>query len=303
MLTGREEEGWEEYEWRSKCEGLPTHNFRQPLWDGSPLNGKHILLYTEQGLGDAIQFIRFAPMVKARGGRVSLICQKELKALLSTIDPAIEVTGRDERLPQFEIYAPLLSLPRIFKIRSNNIPANVPYLKADQNLSASWKAKMANDPPGPRVGLAWAGSPSHRRDRERSVSLSTLSPLLDVPGVTFYSLQKGPASQQINTLPPHHRLIDHTADLKTMADTAAFVDNLDLLITVDTSVCHLAGALAKPVWVLITVIPHWGWGLSSETTAWHPTMKLYRQEKADDWGPVIERIRAGLKDESAKRSS
>ena len=294
LLLGREEEGWEEYEWRSQCEGLPKHNFRQPLWDGSPLEGKRILLYTEQGLGDAIQFVRFVPAVAERGGHTVVICQKELKPLLATVAGLNEIHGRNEPLPTFDIYAPLLSLPRILKLRTVNMRAQVPYLHAEESRMQKWKSLLSEDGPGYRVGIAWAGNPGHRRDLERSLDSSLLLPLADVPDLRLYSLQVGATSKKIDPLREQLRLIDHTSKLTDMAESAALVQNLDLVICVDTSVCHLAGALGKPVWVMIPAGPHWGWGLQGESTPWYPTMRLFRQTAAGDWPSVIERIKTEL---------
>jgi Flp pilus assembly protein TadD len=301
LLQGEEEQGWEEYEWRSQCEGLPKHNFRQPLWDGSPLNGQRILLYTEQGLGDAIQFARFVPAVAERGGHTVMVCQKELKPLLATIAGQYEIHGRDEPLPKFDIYAPLLSLPRIFKLRTSDMRAQVPYLHAEEARVRRWKSRLSEDGPGFRVGIAWAGNPSHRRDAERSIDPALLKPLAQVPGVRLYSLQLGAAAKKIQPLQEDLKLIDHTSRLTDMAETAALVQNLDLVICVDTSVCHLAGALAKPVWVLIAAVPHWGWGLQGEHTPWYPTMRLFRQPTAGDWPGVIDQLTSELAQATAER--
>lgn len=294
LLLEQEEEGWEEYEWRSQCEGLPKHNFRQPLWDGSPLNGERILLYTEQGLGDAIQFVRFVPEVAARGGQVLLVCQDELKPLLTTIAGAHEVCGRKDPLPKFDLYAPLLSLPRIFKLRTATMQANVPYLSAEPARVRQWRDRLESDGAGFRVGLVWAGSPGHRRDQSRSCALKDYAPLATVEHVRLYSLQKGAAAEQVKSSGHGLGIIDHTAHLHHMADTAAFIANLDLVITVDTSVCHVAGALGKPVWTLIASVPHWGWGLQGQTTAWYPTMRLIRQTARGDWSSVMEQVKQAL---------
>jgi Flp pilus assembly protein TadD len=294
LLLGREEEGWEHYEWRSQCDGLPKHNFRQPMWDGSPLEGKTLMLYTEQGLGDAIQFARFVPVAARRGGRIAVVCQNELKSLFATVAGADEVRDRRDPLPDFDVYAPLMSLARIFKVRVADVPGAVPYLHADPALAAVWKRRLASNGAGLKVGLVWAGSPGHRKDGERSIRLEDYAPLAGIDGVTFYSLQKGAAAEQLRLPPAGLRIIDVASELKSMADTAACMQDLDLVISVDTSACHLAGALARPVWVLIPALAPWGWGLKGSTTSWYPTMRLFRQESPLQWTPAVNRVAEAL---------
>jgi hypothetical protein len=294
LLLGQDEQGWELYEARFKCEGSPTHNFRKPLWDGRPLQGRRILLFTEQGLGDSIQFARFIPQVASRGGQVLLLCQNELKQLLATAAGVHATYDRDEPLPDFDFYAPLLSLPRILGVRMSTMHIQVPYLSADAEKVQRWREQLQQEGPGKRIGLVWAGSPSNSKDAERSIALSAFAPLAAVPGTRFYSLQKGPAAREVQSSPPGLHLIDHTAELQTMADTAALIENLDLVIAVDTAVCHLAGALGKLVWTLTAAIPHWGLGLQPDHTPWYPTMRLFRQQAANDGAGVIQRVAAAL---------
>ena len=237
LLEGRLTEGWAEAESRFAYTPALRRDFPQPAWDGrSDLAGRTILLHAEQGLGDAIQFCRYAQMVAARGARVLLECQPELAPLLATAPGVSQVIRRGDPLPPFDLHCPLLSLPHRFGTTLETIPASVPYLTPEEQKVQTWKARLAGDGPGRKVGLAWAGSPGHANDRQRSCKLPDFAPLADVPNVTFFSLQKGPAAAQSTNPPPGMRLVDPTADLRDFADTAAVVANLDLVITVDTSV-------------------------------------------------------------------
>jgi tetratricopeptide (TPR) repeat protein len=345
LLHGDFERGWPEYEWRWKLKGapLPQTHFVQPRWNGEDLNGRTILLYAEQGYGDTIQFIRYAPLVKQRGGRVMFVCMPEVARLLQNFSGVDEMVPPG-KLPPFHLHCPLLSLPLVFKTRVETIPANVPYLKADAALAEQWSGKLAlvgrtlpatnvhggkrppcEVPPSlidgaagaltgglpadsagggtggtaqfPRapscqlkVGLAWAGRPTHGDDRKRSIRLSQLAPLAQISGVTFFSLQKGdPAAESANPL-AGMQLIDCAPDLHDFADTAALISQLDLVIAVDTAVAHLAGALGKPVWVLLPFKPDWRWLLNRNDSPWYPTMRLFRQSGRREWNEVIEEV-------------
>jgi hypothetical protein len=299
LLEGRLTEGWAEAEWRFAYTPALRRDFPQPAWDGrSDLAGRTILLHAEQGLGDAIQFCRYAPMVAARGGgdRVVLECQPELAALLTTAPGVAQVVRRGDPLPPFELHCPLLSLPHRFGTTLATIPAAVPYLTPDPDKVRAWQSRLAADGPGRKVGLAWAGSPGHANDRQRSCRLSDFAPLANVPGVTFYSLQLGPTGEQATNPPPGLRLLDPTADLRNFADTAALVANLDLVISVDTAVVHLAGALAKPTWVLLPFNPDWRWLRDREDSPWYPTMRLFRQSERGNWKSTIERVASELRE-------
>ncbi len=242
LTRGDFEKGWAEYEWRKqgRVKDRPKQ-FPQPQWDGKNLDGRTILLHAEQGMGDAIQFVRFAPLVAARGGRVILHCQPKLADLFAGLAGVAEVTS-GALMPDFDVHCPLLSLPHVMGTRLETIPAETPYLKAPPELIAAWKNRLDDHRGKLRVGLAWAGSPKHKRDRRRSLRLKQLSPLAAVDGVRFFSLQKGPAAAQAATPPDGMDLVDLGAELRTMSDTAATIQNLDLVIGVDTAVIHLAGA-------------------------------------------------------------
>jgi len=297
LMQGDFERGWREYEWRWRRKNFPSlwPTFSQPLWDGGDLAGKRVLVHTEQGYGDAIQFVRYAPLLAGRGARVVLLCQAPLARLMKGadgVDQVVSAISWAGELPPFDVHCPMLSLPLLFGTRVDSVPADVPYLKAEPSLLARWGAKIGAAAAGPlKVGLAWSGSPTNKNDRYRSVALEQLSPLARA-GATFYSLQKGPAAAQ--TAPVGMGLIDLTDELQDFADTAALVSQLDLVITVDTAVAHLAGALGKPAWVLVASEQDWRWLLEREDTPWYPTLRLFRQRTPGDWPEVIERVAAAL---------
>jgi Flp pilus assembly protein TadD len=304
LMQGDFPRGWEEYEWRWKTNdaAFPLRNFAQPEWDGRPLEGRTLLLHAEQGFGDAIQFIRYLPLVATDGGKIILECQPELQRPFRQLAPDVPVLARGQTLPAFDVHCPLLSLPRVFSTDLTNMPRNVPYLHADTAGVAIWREPLSGlgssirpAVPALKVGLAWAGRPTHTNDRNRSLMLATLAPLAEIPGVQFYPVQKGEAAAEANTPPAGMELVDVTEQLKDFADTAALMAGLDLVISVDTAVAHLAGALAKPAWTLLPFVPDWRWGLESETTPWYPTMRLFRQPKLGDWDSVIQRVCDELK--------
>jgi Flp pilus assembly protein TadD len=295
LMRGDFARGWDEYEWRLKCRDRPEANrkFAKPQWDGSPLKGRTLLVHSEQGLGDAIQFVRYLPMITQRGATVVLDCQIELHQLFHTIPGGCKTGLRGEPLPHYDLHCALLSLPRIFKTTLENIPAEVPYLFPDPELINFWRKKLAASAPdfkmGLKIGLAWAGSATNKQDSVRSLSLDQFAPLARIPGVTFYSLQKGPAASQAKSAPPGLHLIDYMDQFSNFSD-AALIVNLDLIISVDTSVAHLAGALARPTWILIPWVPDWRWMLDRDDSPWYPTVRLFRQTSMGDWPGVIKRV-------------
>ncbi len=296
LLTENFKKGWQEYEWRLRIKGRTPKTSQKPVWDGSSLNGKSILVYTEQGLGDSIQFIRYLPMVKAQGGRVIVECQQSLCRLLKNsygIDEIIEMTSNVESPIQFDVHVPLLSLPGIFNATMDSIPPNVPYIKSDPVLVSQWRAKLDYDD-NFKVGIVWAGNPKHKNDRNRSCSLKDIVHLASIRELTFYSLQKGQASIAANNPPNGMKIINLTNELNDFADTAAAIDNLDLVISVDTSVAHLAGAIGKPVWTLLPFVPDWRWFLKCSNSPWYPSMRLFRQNKLNDWKGVLDQVKKAL---------
>jgi hypothetical protein len=279
--VGDFENGWREYEWRWKVRSLSTPRpFTQPQWNGSDITGKTILIYCEQGSGDAIQFVRYAPRVTARGAKVLLECPRELQRLFQRVSGAETVCIEGDPLPPFDLHCPVVSLPLAFGTTLQTIPANVPYLWGD----GSRKLEQGQR----HIGLVWAGNPRHKNDRNRSMALKDLAPLSRVKA-TLHSLQVGPAQAQIREV-SELKLIDHAPELKDFADTAALIEALDLVITVDTSVAHLAGAMGKAVWLLLPLVPEWRWMLQRGDSPWYPTMRLFRQTAAKDWAGVVSRV-------------
>jgi tetratricopeptide (TPR) repeat protein len=289
LLQGNFKRGWPEYEWRWLNFPEERRHFRLPLWDGSyDIAGKTILLHAEQGVGDTIQFARFAPLVAAKGATVNLEVQRELEPLFQGFPDVARTITRGDPLPPFDCHCPLLSLAFALGIVSHEtIRSDVPYLTPHPPLVRRWQDALRPHAQSFKVGLSWAGSPIHRRDRERSMSLQQLASLGGVDGVTFFSLQKGDPSRETAAPPEGLPLIDFTQQLHDFADTAALVSQLDLVITVDTAVAHLAGALGKPVWVLLQYSPDWRWLLGREDTPWYPTMTLLRQQALSDWSAPI----------------
>jgi Flp pilus assembly protein TadD len=295
LVKGDYQRGWEEFEWRLRWEDFssPWRKFEQPRWVGEDLKGKRILLYAEQGLGDTIQFVRYVPMVAQRGGRVILECQEPLFRLLGGVKGAVKLVRRGEELPPFDFHSSLLSLPRVFETNVKTIPASPGYVRVDDELRRKWETRISGRP-GLKVGIVWAGTPGHKRDRDRSVGFQQLAPLAAVPGVKLFSLQKGLAAAEAKSAPAGTELVDLSGELTDFAETAAVIANLDLVISVDTSTAHLAGAMGKPVWVMIPFASDWRWMLEREDSPWYPTMRLFRQTEIGHWGDVILKIRDEL---------
>ncbi len=309
MQAGKLKEGFAEYgsRWNAITHMDAPRAFAQPLWRGQDVKGKRLLLHPEQGLGDAIQIARYAPLAAQRGARVILDIQPELVSIMRSLEGVEQVIPFGQPLPDFDVHAPLMDLPMIFGTTLLTIPAQVPYLHADGAKVAAWAARLAADEPqgrkALRVGLVWAGSPTNPLSRSRSVSLAALVPLANAAEgqVNFYSLQKGPAAQQATTPPAGMILRDYTMDLRDFSDTAALLMNLDLLISIDTSTAHLAGALGMPVWTLIHIGSDWRWLEDREDSPWYPTMRLFRQRNWNEWPEVIERVAAELQKKVSQR--
>lgn len=290
LLRGDYEQGLKEYEWRWKTKYSCAREFSQPLWDGSDVKGLTILLHAEQGMGDTIQFIRFVPFVAERGARIIVECHKELTSLLKNIAGTGQIIAFGEQLPAFDLHCPLLSLPLLFGTTLETVPAKIPYIEANPVLVQKWANKVQSDNANKRIGLVWAGSPRYKENRNRSLSLNTFSSLSQIENITFYSLQKGEAAKQAENPPGGMHFIDLTKDINDFTDTAALIENLDLVISVDTAVTHLSGAMGKPVWTLIPFSPDWRWLLNREDSPWYPTMRLFRQPEIGDWESVIIKV-------------
>jgi len=301
LLTGNFREGWREYEWRWGTKYLLSskRDFAQPLWDGSDLKGRTILLHAEQGFGDTFQFVRYAPLVAGLGANVVLECQKPVAALMQSVGGIQHVIARGEELPAFDIHCPLLSLPLAFDTTLETVPATVPYISADSSLSAKWRDRLKDDDSEMKIGIAWAGNPGFKQNRYRNIPLHFFIPVAGLPGVSLYSLQKGEESAMANNPPGQMKVVDYTGDINDFSDTAAFMENLDLIISVDTAVAHLAGAMGKRVWTLLPFSPEWRWLLEREDSPWYPTMKLFRQSSKGDWASVIDRVVQELRRETA----
>jgi tetratricopeptide (TPR) repeat protein len=304
LRLGDWERGWPAYEarWRFREVHRTPPHFRQPRWLGEPLEGRRVLLHAEQGLGDSIQFCRYATLVAARGGRPILQVQEPVESLLRSL-PAVRA-GMAETVPfgagepAFDLESPLMSLPAVFGTTVETVPWPGPYLGVDPESVAEKQIQfpcVRHDGPSPRVGLAWAGNPRYKGDRQRSMQLATLLPLLRTCGVTFISLQKGPGAAQLSALPGNVFLWDGSSRDRDLAETAALVATLDLVITTDTSIAHLAGAMGKPVWILLPHLADWRWMEQVETTPWYPSARLLRQPVPGDWTAVVERAIADLK--------
>lgn len=300
LQQGNFHQGWNEYEYRwGTTYGLRhRRKFPQTLWKGEPLAGARILLHAEQGMGDTLQFVRYVPLVAARGGNVILEVQPRLHRLLAKTPGAVEVISRGEALPAFDWQCPLLSLPLAFATDLRSIPAPIPYVAPDPAEVEIWRERLGGN--GVRVGLAWGGNAKHPHEHWRSIPLELLSPLTRMEGATFYSLQMGPPAAQVGQLGAKVRLIDLQGEQKDFADSAAIVSNLDLVISIDTSVAHLAGAMGKPVWVFLSKSPDWRWMLDREDTPWYPSARLYRQSRLGNWAEVISRVERDLTELAAR---
>ena len=285
LALGDYASAWPDFEARSES----SPRFRQPRWDGrADIAEKTILLHFEQGLGDTIQFARYAPLVAERGARVIFEVQKPLLRLFGSLPGPEKVIAQGDDLPESDFYIPLLSLPLAFGTTLASIPSRVPYLHAPAVAKPSITGPSSI---GPRIGLCWAGNPAYPNDHNRSIPLSALQPLLDVPGARFVSLQKKFRSGDEEILAGRDN-VDVRSDRngKDFADTAALVAGFDLVITVDTAVAHLAGALGRPVWVLLPFSAHWTWLREREDSPWYPTARLFRQPRIGDWDSVVARV-------------
>jgi hypothetical protein len=296
-LIGDFQRGWREHEWRWKTDFLrrSERSFTQPLWlEQENISGRTILLHGEQGFGDTIQFCRYAPLVSARGARVILEVQEPLQDLMTTLVGPAQVLSRGSPLPDFDLQCPLLSLPLAFGTCLDTIPSVTPYLSASVEAAKNWQARLGTKA-RPRIGLAWSGQLTHPNDKNRSIGLRSLLPLLDAEA-EFVSLQKEVRADDVTILKDRGDLLHFGDALTNFSDTAALISNMDLVISVDTSVAHVAGALAKPVWVLVPFIPDWRWLLDRDDSPWYPTARLFRQDETRTWDNVIARVHAALDD-------
>ncbi len=288
--------GWREYEWRWRIGELKQarRDFAQPLWTGADAAANQtLLLHAEQGFGDTIQFCRYASLVGERAARVILEVQEPLRDLMNGLPGVTQTVSRGEALPDFDVHCPMLSLPLVMGTELSTIPPQVPYLHARPDAVAEWDVRLGPKS-RPRIGLAWSGNSSHRNDRNRSIALAALLPALGADA-TYASLQPNVAATDAGLVHARSDIVHFGDKLKTFADTAALIANLDLVIAVDTAVAHLAGALAKPVWVLVPFVPDWRWLLDRDDSPWYPTARLFRQDESRAWDSVVARVAAGLR--------
>jgi hypothetical protein len=300
LLLGDFEQGWPEYEWRWRCQGITMPAFRQPLWDGSPLEGRTVLLHAEQGLGDTLQFIRYAPLVQQQGGKVLVKGQLPLLSVLARCPGIDHLVGQNSPLPDFDVHAPLLSLPGLLRTTLATIPAQIPYLSADALLVEHWRTGLnslfpqgqAEESGKFRIGIAWQGNPQHKKDRQRSLPLTSFEPLARLPGVRLFSLQVGPGTEQLAEIRDRFLVTDVGGrfNQESFEDAAAVLKGLDLVLSVDSAIVHLAGALGRPTWTLLPFAADWRWLLGRDDSPWYPTMRLFRQKVPGDWDGVFERI-------------
>jgi tetratricopeptide (TPR) repeat protein len=291
LARGDLRQGWREYEHRWRVPHMEKPPIDAPLWDGERFDGKTLLLYAEQGFGDAIQFLRYVPQVVARGRRVVLRLGRPLVRLAASLPGEMTIVTPGNRLPPIDRWCPLLSLPRLFDTRLESIPAGVPYLGVRPPLVERWRRRLAALP-GWRIGLAWAGDPRHANDFRRSIELDRLAPLLAIPGISWVGLQIGPHAGDVAFAAAP--ILDVSAELTDFAETAGIIANLDLVIAVDTAVVHLAGAMAAPVWTLLPFSPDWRWMLERDDSPWYPTMRLFRQPTPGDWEAVVATVRQAV---------
>jgi len=300
LLLGRYEEGWHEYEWRwrTSAHAHLRRNLLAPAWNGQPATGRTILVHAEQGFGDTLLFVRYLPFIRSHlcAARVILECQPALVPLLKQLhDVEIDVVARgasNETLPPFDLHLPLLDLPAALQ-RFAPVNMSAPYLQAQAGVRTQWRERLGSRGEL-RVGLAWSGNPLYYDDRRRSIAPGKLASVLRVPGIRFVSLQvepRGPLPAAFTAA----GVLDFTADIANFSDSAALMAEMNLIITVDTATAHLAGALGRPVWVLLPFVPDWRWGLGRDDTPWYPTMRLFRQTTAGDWEEVLERVTAALR--------
>ena len=290
LLLGNLSEGWREYEFRWTATAASTSKriFAAPQWSGEPIVGKTLFIHAEQGLGDTIQFCRYALLAADRGAHVIVECQPELLDLLRSISHISTLIRPGEPLPEFDFQIPMMSLPMAFETSLENIPSSAPYLHSDPARILNWKSRLEKLGSPQNIGLVWAGGEKHPSNEKRSMRLSQFALLAELAGISWISLQKGSPSEQLAQAP--FPVLDWTSELHDFADTAALIQSLDGVVTVDTAVAHLAGALGKPVWILIPFLPDFRWLLDRNDSPWYPTARLIRQPALGDWAGSIQRL-------------
>ena len=306
LLRGDMEPGWEGYEWRFRLpdspELLPPTD--RPHWDGAPFNDGTLMLIADQGFGDVVQFSRYIPWVKARCPRVAVACPSEVAPIIAQIQPDVPLFREWAHCPPYRAYCPLSGLPRLHGTRLDTVPAPVPYLRADPGRAAAWRHRLDGLVPTGfrRVGVVWAGNARHANDHRRSASLQAYAPLAALERTVLISLQKGPPAAQVGRYYGRAPLLNLGAEIADYEDTMALIAALDLMVTVDTSVAHVAAAMGQRVWMLLPYAPDWRWLLDREDSPWYPTMRLFRQSRRRRWDEVVDRVAATMEPIQAGRS-
>ncbi len=305
LTLGRYKQGFRDHEWRTRRANAPAvRSFRQKPWSGeSNIAGRTLFIHPELYLGDMVQFCRYAAVAAERGGKVVLAVQRSLRGLLTTLHPDVTLIDVADTPPRFDMHCPLLSLPLAFGTTIETVPAPVPYLRAEPERAARWETTLGDE--SFKIGICWQGNP-HRTELDRDVPVSAFAPLARLPGVRLISLQTGTGLRQLNGLPDDVRVEDYddTSDngMRPFEEMAAMIANLDLVITTDTVVAHVAGAMGRPAWVVLKQVPDWRWG-QGETTPWYPTLRLFRQKERGDWDWVFSCLCAALIDAVYKKST
>jgi hypothetical protein len=294
---GRYEDGFQQHEWRKKrINQPPVRSLPRPLWQGKDdIRGRTLFIHPELRLGDMIQFCRYAGVAERRGAKVILAAAEPLRDLLATLGSQIEIIGEADRPSRFDLHCPLMSLPLAFKTTRQSIPADVPYLHVDPERTSRWQRHIG--PEGFKIGICWQGS-VESVEMDRAFPLAHFRDMACLPGVRLISLQTGDGSEQLGCMPDGMKVEDlpggPAGAPRPFVDTAAIMANLDLIITPDTAIAHLAGALGRPAWVALKHVPDWRWGLDDRSAPWYPTLRLFRQQARGDWAGVFERIRVAL---------
>lgn len=295
LSVGRFNEGWAEYEWRWRMKTvIPGQKLPGAEWGGEDIRDKTLLLYQEQGLGDMIHFVRYVRLLEGRCGRIVLAMPRPLKRLFERI-PRVSAVVSEGETPPYDVALPIMSLPRILGTTLQSIPADIPYLSPIETDVEKWRGKFSNEQAVIRVGLVWAGGAAFKGNKQRSMSLEKFAVLGQIPGVSFYSLQKGPSADEVKNPPAGMQIVDWSDEIGDFADTAAFISQLDLVIAVDTAVAHLAGAMGKSVWTLIPASSDFRWLQGREDSPWYPTMRLFRQKERGNWPEVMQRVASELR--------
>jgi hypothetical protein len=298
LLLGHYKEGWQDYEWRWRARDFLSKrpDLKIPNWQGENLPGHHLLVYSEQGLGDIIQFVRYLPLLLQRNYKITFLTSEKLARLFRHSIPSLHVTDSLQGLQGVDAQVALISLPYFFKTNLSSTPNQVPYLSAEAELKMAWRARIGAH--GFKIGISWQGNPVGTIDTGRSVPLKEFVRLSKIPKIRLISLQKHVGLDQLADLPEGAKIEtlgdDFDSGPDAFVDTAAVMNNLDLIITGDTSIAHLAGALGRPTWLALKQVPDWRWMLDREDSPWYPTLRLFRQPQRDDWGCVFSKIEKSL---------